>query len=157
MKQIKIPTIIKDNVVPTVIIGGAAYFLLVRPFLIKLGVIKSNAQKQIDNASVLIDAYNPNYLSSHSNVTISQATADNAASTIYYAFGVIADDFSAALGAFKLCKTKADVAFLSKTFFNKYNVDLYTYLQTGGGLFPWDGFSSAHLEQLNQYVNSLPE
>jgi len=158
MKQdFKIPSIVKENILPTVLIGGATYFFVIKPLLVSLGLMKTKQQQINQDASITVNAYDPKYyLSNRSRVTISIAQAESLADSIHNAFSFFYDDYSSILSVFKQCSTKADISYLAATFQNKYNLDLYAFLQDGGGVLPWTGLSTDHLTQLNTYVNNLP-
>lgn len=151
-----IPNINKSNIVPTVIVVGASYFLLVKPILEKIGVLKSASEKQNQAAITEQSAYNPAYYKQRGNVTITRAYAESAAQQIKNAFHILYDDFNTIIGVFKTLKNKSDVSYLSDVFLNNYGYDLYGYISDPNGIFPWDGLSTDHLTQINDLVNKLP-
>ena len=131
--------------------------MIIKPILQKLGIVQSAADKKATEAITNIPAYSPEYYKSHPGmVTKTKAFMEQSAQIVHSAFNIFVDNYSDIIGVFKQFKTKSDVSYFAEIFFNKYNTDLYGFLQDGGGLFPWDGLSTAHLNQINDYVNSLP-
>ena len=88
--------------------------------------------------------------------TISDVIPDNLASDIYNAVGLVNVDFTAVMDAFHSCTTQGDVFSVVQHFKNNYDADMWTYLKTGAGIVPGNGLSSSHLNEINDYVNSLP-
>lgn len=87
---------------------------------------------------------------------ITEDTARQLGDTIHGAFSLFEDDYNAIYGAISTLKSKAQVSFLAWEFNKQYDEDLLTFLTNGGGIMPWDGLSSAHLQTLITLVNNLP-
>ena len=151
-----IPDINKTNILPTVIVVGASYFLLVKPILEKFGVLKSASEKENLAAITEQQAYNPDYHKQKGGVTITRAFAETGAQKIKNAFNIMYDDFNTIIGVFKSLKNKSDVSYLADVFLNKYGYDMYSYMADPNGIFPWDGLSTVHLTQINDLVKKLP-
>jgi hypothetical protein len=75
---------------------------------------------------------------------------------IYNQLGSFSDNFTNIMTAFKQCQTKGDVYQICVLFRNTYDVGLWQSLINGYGLFPWSGLSNNELEEINNFVNSLP-
>jgi hypothetical protein len=139
-------------------VGGGilAYFAVIRPLTDKLGITTSAAAAANNAAGVTGTAWQPNFWQQFGGPPITDDLAAQLSAAIQGAFTLFQDNFDSVLGAIKTLNTKSQVSYLSYYFFNKYNQDLYTFLQNGGGILPWDGLSNSQLSTVNQYVNSLP-
>jgi hypothetical protein len=142
------------------VIGGGilAYFIIVKPLLVKVGLAKSSDQIRNDTAATNESAWNPNFWKTGTTGTLllHQADADNYAEIIYNYFGVFNDDYNSVLGVIKSCRTKSQVSFIAYAFLQKYNKDMYSWLRKPDGIDPLDGLSDDHLAELNNYVSKLP-
>lgn len=134
-------------------IAVGAYYFVLRPILTELGVIKTASS----SASTTNPVYNPNLPNANYSTSISVSDAKNIASEIHSAFNYFGiGAFNYILNAIKKCGTKGDVNIVAQSFSNQYGLDMYSFMQNGGGIFPWDGLSSSEMQQVNDYVNSLP-
>ena len=136
--------------------AGLTYFLIVKPILTKLGLVKTAAQLAAEQAGYKLPVYNPS--GSGYTYTITNSTAKALADNVYSAFnwfGINASSYI--LNAFKQCKTQGDINLMVTAFNNSHSVDFYEFLKTGGGLFFWDGLSTTELTALNNYVSNLPK
>ena len=136
--------------------AGLTYFLIVKPILTKLGLVKSAAQLAAEQAGIKLPVYNPSGSGYTYTITktIAQSLADNVWSAFNW-FGINASSYI--INAFKQCKTQGDINLMVTAFNNSHTVDFYEFLKTGGGLFFWDGLSSTELSILNNYVSNLPK
>jgi hypothetical protein len=146
-----------DKQTKDVIIYGAGAIIAIvfaNKILTALGLKQSPEQTKGTTDPI----YNPNtpsqtkYKYSYSQ-SIYNDIVDNIHSSFNY-FGLNA--FNYVITEIKKLKTKGDVHAIVVTFPQKYNIDLYEFLKTGGGILPWDGLSNNELAQINNYVNSLP-
>ena len=136
--------------------AGLTYFLIVKPILTKLGLVKSAAQLSAEQAGIKLPVYNPS--GSGYTYTITKTTAETLAHNVYGAFNFFGINASSyILNSFKQCKTQGDVNMMVTAFNKMHNIDFYEFLKTGGGLFFWDGLSSSELTTLNNYVSNLPK
>lgn len=119
--------------------------------------------KDNEEAGITISAWNGNYwkeLNKTKDVLIfGGSTADALVLQLANYQGVFSDDFNAVMGVIKRCKTKTQLSFLVDKFFQKYNIDLYTFLKEGNSSIPWfgQGLSNDHLTEINSYVKKLPD
>jgi hypothetical protein len=136
--------------------AGLTYFLIVKPILTKLGLVKSADQLAAEQAGIKLPVYNPS--GSGYTYTINKSTAQSLADNVWSSFnwfGINASSYI--LNSFKQCKTQGDINLMVTAFNNSHTVDFYEFLKTGGGLFFWDGLSSSELTTLNNYVSNLPK
>jgi hypothetical protein len=122
---------------------GAVYFLVVKPILLKLGVTKT-AQEQKASEAIIKEDLSSNLDSPFSGApylnkfpkgtnytTLTGASARSLSSSIRSSMTNFGDNEQRVIGIFKQLKSKAQVAVLSKEFFNTYNLDLWTFLKEG--------------------------
>lgn len=122
---------------------GAAYFLVVKPILLKLGVTKT-AQEQKATEAIIKEDLSSNldspfsgtpYISKFSKGTkyrtLTGASARSLVNSIRQSMTNFGDNEQRVIGIFKQLKSKSQVAILSKTFFDTYNLDLWTFLKEG--------------------------
>ena len=92
------------------------------------------------------------------NSTANLVDLSTVAHDIYYALHTFMfDDWATVWASFQKLKSQEDVTAMAQLFYGSYGVDLWSYLQDGGGI--WilgDGLSDVHLQQLHTYVNALP-
>jgi hypothetical protein len=136
--------------------AGLTYFLIVKPILTKLGLVKTAAEIAAEQAGIKLRVYNPR--GTGYTYTISELTAKDLANNIYNAFNFLGiGAYSYILNAYKQCKTQGDIN-LMVTAFNKYSsIDFYEFLKTGGGILWFDGLNTTELTALNNYVQNLPK
>jgi len=147
----------QENLIKYGIGAGIAYFLIARPILMKLGILKSDKQISIENETLKINsAFNPNYWKQFNG---SKIITDKAVNDIIYiiqdSFGVLSDNYDAILAQFKKLTYKTQVSYLADKWQQKKNTDFLSFLGNGGGFLPWDGLSNDHLAAIISYVNSL--
>jgi len=147
----------QENLIKYGIGAAGAYFLIVRPILSKLGIIKSGKDIAIDNETLKIDSpWNPNYWHQYSGAhIITSAALNDIIYNIQDSFGVLADNYDNILGQFKKLQYKTQVSYLAEQWQKQKGTDLLSFLGKGGGIFPWDGLSTDHLSALITYVNTL--
>lgn len=97
------------------------------------------------------DNHNSYTYSFHSDV------ANNIAESIYKEFGAFNTNFSNVFSLFKECKTQGDVFQVCQLFQNNYDANLWNSMINGFGLYPFSGLSHDQLNQINNYVLSLPQ
>ena len=148
---------LQENIIKYAIGAGLAYFLVARPILMKLGILKSDKQTSIENETLKIDsAFNPNYWKQFSGPkVITDIALNDIINIIQDSFGVISDNYDAVLAQFKKLSYKTQVSYLADKWQQQKGTDFLSFLGNGGGIFPWDGLSNDHLAALISYVNNL--
>lgn len=142
------------------VIGGVvAYFGVAKPLLEKLGVLDNADVKANKAAEVNEDAWKPTFWQQGpaGTMIITKAAIDEFLPNLNDAFGVLWDNYDTVFGVFSKLKTKSQISYLADMYQQRYKKGLYQHLQTGGGLLPWDGLSSAHLATINKFVSQLPK
>jgi hypothetical protein len=132
---------------------GAGYIFVVHPLLKNIGLFpskedKANAAADINNATGLKNAFNPNYYKGIVGaMLLSKADADAKAKVLYDAKDPFDDDEDDVYGVFRQLKAKTQVSWIADRFYALYQVDLYNYLR---------GFlSTSEMEVVNGIVNNL--
>lgn len=138
------------------VVGGMIGFNLITRILEMFGLGgdgKLHDQQQNPNS-----AWKPTYWQNFDSYTyaITQSQADAYAKQIHNAFTLFQDDYNAIMGVFSQMRTKANVSFLSFRFQINYGEDLLSFLSDGGGILPWDGLSTKHLNTIIDLVQRLP-
>lgn len=148
-------------ILPKVIYGGlaigAAYFLLVRPILVKVGVIQSAADKAEEkrqdqlttqNSTSANSPFNINYWQTAGVVpSISIDQADALAIKLGDATDGWWDDEPEINAYLRSLKFKADVSLVAWRYFEKFNADLYTHFERN--------LNASELATVNNIVNNL--
>jgi len=145
-----------DVITIFLIVGGMIAFNLITKILEMFGLGgdgKVKDQQQDPNS-----AFKPTYWQQFDTYTyaITQSQADSYAQTIHNAFTVFQDDYNTIMGVFSQMRTKANVSFLAYRFQIKYGEDLLSFLTDGGGVLPWDGLSTKHINTIIDMVSRLP-
>ncbi len=111
-----------------------AYFGIIKPIFNAVGLTDSKEDREADRA---IDEFRrEQYLSSlpysenKSKVTISQTKANQLAYNIYNAKSFYNDDEEEAVGAIKSAGTKINVSYVAFRFYQLYQRDLQSYLES---------------------------
>jgi hypothetical protein len=147
------------DIKPFLYVGAAiaAYEIILKPFLDGLHITKSAAQIEADNAGVTGNVWQPNYWQQFGSAPMQYDTAKSISEKLYGAPSIFnTDPVGTILGAFKQISTQAQASYVVNVFYNTQGTDLYGYLQTGGGIFPWDGLSASDLNTITNYLTSLP-
>lgn len=141
--------------------GGLLGYSIINKILVSLGIWEGKGSKNVTKAQTDPNScWKPFFWKTAATpgtviLLISDDVAVSMSKTIYNAFHVFQDDFSAIFGVFARLKTKTQVSYLSMKFQEKYNIDLLTFLTNGGGILPWDGLSETQLEKLTTFVSNL--
>jgi hypothetical protein len=139
-------------------VGGfilAAYFA--NKILQKLGVIKTDAEIENENAALNSNAWDRNFWKTTTKQhLITQSSAEDISRGIYDSLGWFSDDAERIIALIRQFQYKSEVSFLSDVFAQKYQLDLYQYLKTGNSSLPYSGLSTSNLNLINKYVNALP-
>lgn len=144
------------------LVGGVIGFSLIKAILEKLGLWDSKDTKDLDEAASDPNSFwNPNYWQTIKpanagwTYAITQAQANQWAGEIYNSFGAWNDCEECVKAVFRRCRTKANVSFLCWEFNNRYGFDLLDFLR--GGNWPQDRLSDSDVNEINQFVSSLPK
>lgn len=140
-------------------VGGGLllYFGVISPLLKKLGILKSEEAKELDNASADPGSFwNPDFWQKITNANIlTISTADNIIDTIANAFSIWNDDENVIYGQFRRLTHKAQVSFLAYRFLQRYNADFLSWLR-GGDEWYADNLSDQEVASINDYLKKLP-
>jgi hypothetical protein len=132
---------------------GAFYLFIGKPVLESIGVLKSKADKERDDATKtfgtsLQSAFNPNYYKSVPGaVLLTRADAERFAVILYKAIGNFTDDENSVYSVFRRLKAKTQVSWIASIFAAKYNADLYNYLRRN--------LKDSEMDIVHGMVNSL--
>jgi hypothetical protein len=85
-----------------------------------------------------------------------QTTLNKLAKDIYDALG-LTDNFGAVKGVYQKFTNKYSFAKLVRTFEQTYKMDFRNWLRSGYYWNPAGGFSEAEINQLDNYIDSLPD
>lgn len=162
-KKKKVGALTMDEVKPFLFIGGGILaFDSVKRILEGLGFWKSEATKNLDDASTNPANYwNPNFWRTVNpsgtgwTYAIDVTTAQQWLSELRDAFGAFNDNEEQAIGILKRCRTQANLSFLADIFNRTYGEDLLTWLR--GGWWPQDRLSDADVYTVNNYISRLPK
>jgi hypothetical protein len=139
-----------------IVVGGMIAFNLIRKILEMFGLGGDGKIKdqQADPGS----PWKPDYYKQFDSYTyaITQQDAEAGSYLIYNAFSVFQDDFNQIMSVFSKMRTKANVSYLADIFQRVYHEDLLSFLGNGGGILPWDGLSTSHLNTIIDMVSRLP-
>jgi hypothetical protein len=138
------------------------YFLIARPILQKLGILKDKSQRVIDEQAQLPQKQNPfspNFykFAPVGSKLITRQTAENLAKRLYDSFGYFSDDEAGIYSVFSTLRTQSQVSFLADVFSQVYKEDLLEFMKRGKGLMYQAGLSDAELSSVIDKVNRLPK
>lgn len=160
-KKKKIGKITTDEVLPVVLIGIALLgFNIIQKILTSLGIWSSQDTKTLDtiaNSSSSSNFWSPNYylqFSSYPSGNITTSQANDFINQITSSFGMFNDCEQCVTGVFRQMKSKSNVSFLAKVFFDSQGEDLLSYLR--GGIWPQDRLSDADVNTINSFLSQLP-
>ena len=107
-----------------------------------------------ESASGVNSAWSPGFYKKAPSGTklVTSATAESIAKTLWDSVGYVYDEPSKGAGAIKQLRTKAAVSFVADKFYNKYSIDLLTWLQN-----KYDTKEQKeYLADMLRYVENLP-
>jgi hypothetical protein len=144
----------ETNFTPLIWVGA---FILLKDSLFGEGKESKDAGKETENVeeSKLKDnpfeyaTYKLKKREGYSRLVTPAIEIKKAAEQVYDSIGYITDDFSQLLDGIKKTKTKFEIALLSKFYSDNYKHNLYSDMKRN--------LSKKELEQVNAYVNKLPE
>lgn len=143
------------------ITGGVVGFVLLKQLLETLGIWKSAATVNLDNASTNPNSFwNPHFWETKPagiNYTnpISLETARAYADSIYNSMTWYDDNEDRIISLFKTLPSQAAASFVSAAFAAYQHKDLLTFLR--GGMWPNDALSDSDVNEINNFVNRLPK
>jgi len=153
---------------------GAGYFLILRPIFLKLGVEKTEKEKETKETIEKVDALKPsqnpftgrtflaNIPAKTKYVLLTPKSAQGLAKKLREAFTIFGDNETQAIGIFRQLKNQAQVAQLTDVFFKTYTLDLFSFLKNGtpyGGFLTtaFSGLNDKELVQIINIINKLPK
>lgn len=143
-------------------LAAGAYLLVIRPALQKIGILQTAGERQQERAieqaqtgNPQTNPFSPSYYRGRRCTILTAAAADALAERIYKAMGWT-DDEDEIFAVFRSLSTKCQVSFLADRFQQRYQRDLFTYLQQGDTNFWWGGLSEGDLGKIVSLVNQLP-
>lgn len=162
-KKKRVGALTMEEIKPFLYIGGGILaFDSVKRILEGLGFWKSEATKNLDDASTNPNSYwNPNFWrtikpdAANWTYAIDVTTAQEWINDLRAAFGAFNDNEDQAIGVLKRCRTQANLSFLADIFNRTYGEDLLTWLR--GGWWPQDRLSDADVYTINNYISRLPK
>lgn len=129
----------------------AAYFLIIRPVLIKIGIIKSaedkKREKTVAQYGTATDSPFSPSLWKKGGTVLTKASAEKLADQINDAIGFFSDDENEVYGAMRQLKTKTQLSFLADIFQQRHKMDLYQLLNRN--------FSDSEMDVINGIANNL--
>jgi hypothetical protein len=148
-----------ENIIKYVVLLGGAYFLIIKPILLKLGITKTEIEQQATQAIIKQDL-SSNVSSPFSGrvylkaipvgtqiIGLTVASATSLAKKLRESFTNFGDNEQQVIGIFKNLRTKVQVAMLADQFFKSYNLDLWSFLKNG----------TPNSDLLSQYYTGLNE
>jgi len=125
--------ITKAIIVIVIVLLG--YFLIVRPILMKIGIVESKEDKQRDKTAKTLGTsitspFSPSYYKNKPGAALlTRSSADKMAKELNNAIGFWYDDENAVYGVLRQLKAKTQLSYLSDVFFQNYKMDLYQLFQ----------------------------
>jgi len=162
----------QNNILLYAALFGAAYFLVLKPILQKLGIEKTTEEREDLEAIKQIDFGKPNenpfsgrlFLVNMpvGTILLTAASSLKLAEKIRGSFTNFGDNEQQVIGIFRQLKTQAQVSNIADAFFKKYSLDLWTFLKTGTPDSDvlsqyYTGLSNQDLSLILNIVNKLPK
>lgn len=144
---------IATKAIIVVVIVLLGYFLIVRPILMKFGIIESKEDKQRDKTAKTLGTatnspFSPSYYKTIPGaMLLTRSSADKLAKELNNAIGFWYDDENAVYGVLRQLKAKTQLSYLSDVFFQNYKMDLYQLLQRN--------FSDKEIDVVNSIAANL--
>ena len=142
------------------VVGGIAYFGIVKPILNSLDVGNTQGQADYDTQMSLPQQQNPfsqNYNYSTTNLSFTPQQYSDFSDSIYSNLGYLWIGEQPILDIFSQLKNKNDVAALTQVMSQTQGVDLLPFLKKGRSFTPFDnGISKDALSTIIHEVNALP-
>lgn len=147
-----------NNINPNLILAAGAVvlaFLGGKKILEALGIVKTTDEKEreaeIKNTILQLsqgDYFDPDYYKKADSTILTMATALTYAKMLKDSKGVFNDDENKVYGVFQSLRTKAQISFLAKVFFDVYQQSLLSYLLSF--------LSDAEMVNVAKICNKLP-
>jgi len=148
-------------------IVAVAYFGIIRPILQKIGISKTQEEREGEEAIKTAttggrktNPWDPNFYNVPGALLIRMADAIQRADRIYNCSApnyFYQDDEGCITGQITSLKTQSQVSFLAKVFQDKYKTNLLLFLQKGRTSAPWAGLSDSELAAVLQNVANKPK
>lgn len=145
-------------------IGGGllAYFLVIRPIFQSLNIIENKESTNVNNTiSTINNPFDINFWTQYNGGKIPNDSIDMAAIAdniySYFNFTNYTNSWALTLGAFKNITNQASNSYMCYCFNEKYGRDLLAYLESPNSILPGAGLSTTHIDNIINYVNSLPK
>jgi hypothetical protein len=154
-------------------VGAAAYFLLLKPILEKLGISKtSNEIKEVElinkqNISANSDSpfsgsvFLKSFPKNQKYTSITPVSAAKIAKGIFDSFTNFGDNELKIIGIFKQFNTQAQVAVVAQLFYKTYSKDLWSFLKQGKSsniiTNLYGGLNNQDLNTILNIVQKLPK
>lgn len=142
------------KIITYLVIAAVVYFMIIRPVLIKFGIIKSAEDKKRDEVAKTFGTstespFSPTYYKRVKNAVIfTRATGERIADQLYDAIGSIwGDDENAIYSALRQLKTKSQLSYVSELVTLRHKADLYTLLRRN--------LSDSEMDIVNGIANNL--
>jgi hypothetical protein len=129
------------------------YFMIVRPILQKVGIIKTAEDKQREKEEEQLGTstdspFSPKYWQNIPGaLLLTKASAEKMADTIEGAVGDVWDDENTVYGVLKQLKSKTQLSFLADIFYQRHKMDLYQLIRRN--------FSDSEMEIVNSIASKL--
>lgn len=147
--------------------GLLAYFGFIRPILLKLGIVKTIQQQEIEQkidtalSSSTDNPFSPNYWKDMSKKfgklkVWNAASNTSRAKQIFDALGYFSDDEPAVYKVFKELPTKVHVSYFAEKFASIYKQDLFAFLKQGKGQLAQAGLNENELKTILDIVDQKP-
>jgi len=126
---------IATKAIIVIVIVLLGYLLVLRPLLMKFGIIESKEDKQRDKTAKTLGTsisspFSPSYYKTIPGaMLLTRSSADRLAKELNNAIGFFTDDENAVYGVLRQLKAKTQLSYLSDVFFQNYKMDLYQLLQ----------------------------
>lgn len=127
------------KVVVLVILVIAAYFMVIRPILRRVGVIETSEDKKRDKDKEQLGTkpdspFSPSYWKTiEKPLLTTKALAEKLADQIDNAIGNFYDDENEVYGALRQLKSKTQLSWLADIFFQRHGMDLFQLLNRNLG------------------------
>ena len=145
-----------------------AYFGVINPLLKKIGIKKTEEEKQEDvnikeaeTGGASSNPFDPNFWKSGpERLLLTTAEVTKRADAIWNCSApnyFYQDNEACIMGAITTLKTQTQVSYLSDFFQKKYQVSLIKFLKTGRTSAPWAGLSDSELNEVIANVKNKPK
>ena len=146
----------KQKIDPNLLLvfGGFVFIYFAgRKVMQSFGLISDPTERQnlqkLENQNYFDPDWYKQFLSKGNPLILTESTSKQYSETIYNAMGIFNDNENAVYGVFEQLKTKSQVSWLAKKFFEKYDISLLEYLRTY--------FNDSEMAKVAAIINKLPD